>query len=104
MPNVNPTATLTLSPPCPYPLGSPVTADVSIVDPGTLDTETCSIDWGDGATDTLFVGTLRECTAPHTYAAAGSYTVTVTVGDKDGGTGSDSTTSRRQRAPGRPRR
>jgi hypothetical protein len=64
--NVAPTATLTLSPAGPYPLGSSVTADVSIVDPGTLDTETCSIDWGDGTTDTLFVGTLRECTAPHT--------------------------------------
>ena len=69
-----------------------MTADVSIVDPGTLDTETCSIDWGDGTTNTVFVGTLRECQAPHTYTAAGSYTVTVTVVDKDGGTGSDSKT------------
>ena len=90
--NVAPTPTLTLSPPGPYPLGSPVTADVSIVDPGTIDTETCSIDWGNGTTDTLFVGTLRECTAPHTYATAGSYTVTVIVTDKDGGTGTDSKT------------
>ena len=69
-----------------------MTADVSIIDPGTLDTETCSIDWGDGTTNTLFVGTLRDCQAPHTYAAAGSYTVTVTVVDKDGGTGADSKT------------
>ena len=90
--NVNPTPTLTLSPGGPYPLGSPVTADATIVDPGTLDTETCSIDWGDGTTNTLFVGTLRECQAPHTYAAAGSYTVAVTVTDKDGGTGTDSKT------------
>ena len=69
-----------------------MTADATIVDPGTLDTETCSIDWGDGTTNTLFVGTLRECQAPHTYAAAGSYTVAVTVTDKDGGTGTDSKT------------
>lgn len=90
--NVAPTPTLTLSPGGPYALGSPVTADVSIVDPGTLDTETCSIDWGDGTTSTVFVGTLRECTAPHTYATAGSFTVTVSVTDKDGGIGTDSKT------------
>ncbi len=89
--NVAPTPTLTLSP-GPYRLGEPVTADVSILDPGTLDTETCSIDWGDGTTDTLSVGALRACTAPHVYATAGSFTVTVTVADKDGGTGSDSKT------------
>ena len=89
--NVAPTPTLTLAPPGPYPLGSSVSAVVSIVDPGVLDTETCSIDWGDGSlADVVSAGLGRSCSASHTYAAAGAFTVTVTVTDKDGGTGSAS--------------
>ena len=86
--NVPPTPTLTLSA-GPHPLGSSVTADVAIVDPGTLDTQGCAFDWGDGTPLTAVAATGLSCSAPHTYAAAGTYTVTVTVTDKDGGVGMD---------------
>ena len=88
--NVAPAATLTLTPPGPYALGSSVNANVAILDPGVIDTETCSVDWGDGLSSVVPVGTLRACGASHTYAGPGTYTVTVTVTDKDGGTGSAS--------------
>jgi PKD domain-containing protein len=86
--NVPPTPTLTLSP-GPYPLGSTVTANVSITDPGTLDTEMCSIDWGDGTSDVV-PAPGRTCTDSHAYTSAGAYTVTATAVDKDGGSGTDS--------------
>jgi FtsP/CotA-like multicopper oxidase with cupredoxin domain len=69
----------------------PVTA--TFTDPGTLDTHTCSINWGD---TTSSAGTVAElngsgnCTGSHTYATGGHKTITVTVTDKDGGQGSKS--------------
>jgi len=89
--NVAPTPTLTLSA-GPHAVGSSVTASVSIVDPGTLDTQGCSIDWGDGSPPTALAATGLSCSASHVYATAGSFTVTATVVDKDGGTGLDSKT------------
>jgi MYXO-CTERM domain-containing protein len=59
------------------------TATVS--DAGSADTHTCTWDFGDGGTETG--------TAPtHVYADDGSYAVTVTCADDDGGSGSASTT------------
>ena len=78
--NVPPSPTLSLSP-GPYPLAQAVSASTAIADPGA-DTHTCSIDWGDGATT-------GGCGGAHTYAAGGSYTVTVTATDDDGGVGTD---------------
>lgn len=61
----------------------------SFVDVGTLDTHSASVDWGDGsATEDLLLkqsvgaGTIF---GNHIYLTAGSYTVTVTVNDDDGG-------------------
>jgi hypothetical protein len=69
-------------------------------DQGTLDTHTVTINWGDGpsqpvsvitdsnnATDTESLGYFGPY--GHTYAAAGTYTVTVSVTDNDGGVGTD---------------
>jgi PKD repeat protein len=73
--------------------GDSVTASATFTDPGTLDTHTCTVNYGDGsgALAGTVVGNL--CTGPaHTYADNGNFTVTVTVTDNDGGPGSNSTT------------
>jgi PKD repeat protein len=56
----------------------------SFSDPGTLDTHTSTWSFGDGANAT-------GLSAGHSYAAAGTYTVTLTVADDDGGVGTAST-------------
>ena len=74
--------------------GSPYALSATFGDPGVSDsTWTYTIDWGDGSTTTTG-GTKSQTTAitaSHTYAAAGSDTVRVTVTDKDGGAGSAKT-------------
>lgn len=73
--------------------GKAAAFSASFSDPGTLDTHTAVWDWGDG---TSSPGTVTEsggsgsAAGSHTYAKAGSYTVTCTVADKDGGVGSNS--------------
>ncbi|MEZ5559640.1 MAG: PKD domain-containing protein [Pseudomonadales bacterium] len=69
------------------PEGSTVNFTGSFTDPGTADTHTYAWDFGDGSalvTDTL--------TPSHNYPDNGSYTVTLTVTDDDGGVGSDTLT------------
>ncbi len=65
---------------------SNATLNVSFTDPGSGDTHTAVINWGDGNTQTVSPATSPFALA-HTYAAAGPYTATVTVTDKDGGVG-----------------
>jgi hypothetical protein len=73
--------------------GSPVSESASFTDAGVLDTHTCTIDWGDGATTD---GSVTEasgsgsCAGSHTYADNGAYTVSVAVADNDAGAGNDS--------------
>ena len=66
-------------------IGSPMEGVVSFADPGTLDTHTVSVDFGDGQTGT---GSAYE----HTYSAVGSYAVTATVVDDAGAQGQSSFT------------
>ena len=73
--------------------GSSITpGNASFTDPGTVDTHTATVNWGDGSTDNLGTVTSPFALGSHTYADNGSYTVTVTVTDKDGGVGSDTFT------------
>lgn len=57
-------------------------------DPGLADSHHATIIWGDGTTSEpdASSGTVNDS---HVYLAPGEYTVTVTVTDDDGGTGSD---------------
>jgi hypothetical protein len=70
----------------------------SFSDPGTLDTHTVSINWGDGSTSMLNLGTevLSFGGISHQYldepSGAAAYTITVTVADQNGNSGSGSTT------------
>lgn len=87
--NLDPTCGTILGPGAPVALGTPISVTVPFTDPGSLDTHTCSIDWGDGTTS---AGAVTEAdgdgsaVGTHTYAAPDVYTVTATVTDKDGGT------------------
>jgi 1-phosphatidylinositol phosphodiesterase len=59
-------------------------------DQGPLDTHTATIDWRD---DTEDLGAVTSpLSASHTWTDAGTYPVTVSVTDDDGGTGTDATT------------
>ena len=70
-------------------------------DLGTLDTHAVTIDWGDGTTSSATTieapfgppgsvqGAGGTFAASHSYAAAGTYTVTASVADDDGGGGID---------------
>jgi PKD repeat protein len=63
----------------------------TFTDPGTADTHTATIDWGDGSTPTA--GTVDEVAktvaGSHVYRDNGAFTVTVTVNDNTGGSGSN---------------
>lgn len=76
--------------------GLPVRLALTFTDPGTLDTHTATIDWGDGSPpDTSFdvfasayggaTGRLEDSRA---FPAPGNFTVTATVTDDDGGSSS----------------
>ncbi|HEU5183559.1 MAG TPA: PKD domain-containing protein [Gemmatimonadaceae bacterium] len=54
---------------------------------------TYTIDWGDGQTSTGTALTQSAIAASHVYASVGTYTVRVTVTDKDGGAGSGELTA-----------
>lgn len=61
----------------------------SFADPGSLDSHTATVDWGDGTTETFDPAT-SPVEDSHVYDAAGTYTVEVTVTHSDGGAGTDS--------------
>jgi PKD repeat protein len=68
--------------------GQTVSMAAAFIDPDDGDTHTATIDWGDGtiANATVAAG---QVSGDHAYAAAGAYTVTVTVTDDTGLSGSD---------------
>jgi uncharacterized delta-60 repeat protein len=76
----------------PVALGTPTILSANFTDVGVLDTHTCTFSWDDGtstppstpAVTVSETGGSGSCNATHVYAAAGVYTVEVTVTDKDG--------------------
>ena len=68
-----------------------LTLSGTFTDPGTADTFTLSIEWGDTTTSTaaLAAGT-RSFSATHAYDAAGLVTIKATVADRDNGRSSSS--------------
>lgn len=74
----------------PTSVNTTVSASASFTDPGVLDTHVASWSWGDTTTSAGIVSELNgsgSVTGSHIYSAAGVYTVTLTVTDKDGGVG-----------------
>jgi len=71
--------------------GSPVSFTFSCTDPGTADTWTGTVNWGDSNSESLGAVTCNSGTfsASHTYVDNGDYAVTLTVNDDDSGSGSD---------------
>ena len=70
--------------------GAIVTYGIDFDDPGTLDTHSVTVDWGDGdAPQTVEVGAdIRHIELPHRFLDDGTFDVAMTVGDDDGGEGS----------------
>src|SRR5207302_3062089 len=61
----------------------------SFIDPGADDPWTVAVDWGDAHSDSFTMAAPGTIPAhSHTYDDNGSYTVTVKVTDKDGGSDS----------------
>jgi len=70
-------------------------APAAFTDPGSYDTHTAQIDWGDGTVEPGTVdesGGVGTVTGSHAYSANGVYTVTIFVTDNQGAEGSGSFT------------
>jgi uncharacterized delta-60 repeat protein len=86
--NVNPTAAVDV-PAGPSVPGQDVVVALSATDPGPRDmqgTFTYTVVWGDGTANTVVTGGPAGVTARHAYPTTGTFTASVTVKDKDGGT------------------
>ena len=74
----------------PVSVGTPLSIGASLVDPGTADSHTATIDWGDGTTSPAVLieqDGSGSFTGTHAYSAAGIYRLIAAVTDDDGGTG-----------------
>lgn len=69
--------------------GETAVLTATVTDPGTADTHTAEIDWGDGSTTGALTVADLAAGVGHTYGDNGTYPVTVTVTDDDSGVGAD---------------
>ena len=91
--NVAPIVATPVTSPEPSTENSSVTASATFSDPGPDAPFTCTVNYGDGSGNLPGVVSGNTCTGPaHVYTTFGPYTVTISVTDKDGGTGSKSAT------------
>lgn len=66
------------------------TLDLALTDPFANDSKTASIDWGDGAIDTIpLAAQVTSTSASHSFSAIGNYTTNVCVTDDNQGQGCD---------------
>src|SRR3989344_1828925 len=85
--NMKPSVGIITAPINPVQVNTPIFASASFTDPGVVDTHIANWDWGDRITND---GTITESNGAgsvsdsHTYTAAGLYTITLIVTDKDG--------------------
>lgn len=82
--NLAPELSTVVAPASSLGVGTEASVQVAIVDAGSADTHTASINWGDG-TATEAYATGGFATGSHVYTIAGTYTITMTVADDDGG-------------------
>lgn len=86
--NVAPTIDpFTTYPTGPVAVGTAVSLSAPFSDPGSGDTFTGSVDWGDGASAADIVPFV-SISGSHTYSTPGVYPVTMSLADDDGGTAS----------------
>ncbi len=79
-------------------VGVVYTASGSFTDPGA-DSWSATVDWGDGVSETLPLAG-KSFALSHTYAAAGTYTVSIAIADDDGSSAVSHTVTVAQPAPG----
>lgn len=82
--NVAPEIDSVTTPAAPVAITSPVNLDATYSDPGSNDTHTVSVDWGDGSSPSTPAASGGSISDSHSYGAAGIYTICVTVTDDDG--------------------
>ncbi|HSV15918.1 MAG TPA: PKD domain-containing protein, partial [Tepidisphaeraceae bacterium] len=90
--NVNP-STGAITSPAAAVRGQNVSFASSFTDPGVLDSHTVTWDFGDSSpavTSSVGAGVTGAVSASHAFTSAGTFNVTLTVTDNDGGSGSSS--------------
>lgn len=88
--NVAPTLNTPSVAPSPSTEGESVTASATFSDPGSDDTHSCTVDYGDGTGAQGGTVSGNTCTGPaHTYTDDGTFTVAISVEDDDGGSVSE---------------